>query len=240
MKTKLFILALIALPLFVLGQTNDPSTNAVHDVDTKITAAVAQFSYWQGMLLPITLVLVAAIKKWVTFIPDKALPWVAPVIGGLLDMAAEKFGLWTGNPAIGAAMGGLATWAHQALVVQPQQPNENKAGAVVSLLLIASLSFGALTTTGCSIFGKAERTAAARKFDTYKIVYDGAESAYKQFKRECFAGKITAKREAAADRAWNDFRFSYEAAFRIGMEDVPAPENVIALKNALIRIISTL
>ncbi len=242
MKTKTILRLLWCIAaLFVSVSAFGQGTNAPTGIDATIASGVAKFSYWQTMLLPITLVIVMAVKKWVSFIPDKALPWVAPVIGGLLDMAAEKFGLWTGNPAIGAAMGGLATWAHQALIVQPGEPSETTTTPKVPVwLLIGALAFGACGQTGCSVFGTVERTPAAKKFDTYKLVFSGAEASYKQFKRNCFNGKVTAKNEAKGDQAWADFRVAYEAAFNAGMQDTAAPESFIALKNVLIRVISTL
>lgn len=224
--------------------TNPP---ALHAIDEKIAGAVTKFSYWQGMLLPLTLVLVAAIKKWVALVPDRWLPWAAPIIGGLLDMAAQKFGLWTGNSAVGLAIGGLATWAHQALFVQPADaPTEdepsppNIANKIGAWFLIGALSFSTFGLTGCSLFARQERTVEAKKFDTFKSVYDTARQAYKSFKRECFAGKVTAANEALGDKAWNEFRTAYASAFRIGMENTAAPQDIIALKNQLVRILLTL
>lgn len=116
-------------------------------------------------------------------------------------------------------------------------PPASKLGA---WLLIGSLAFGACGLTGCTIFGKTERTPQAQKFDTYQSVYNGAREAYKAFKRECFAGKVTAAKETAADKAWGEFRIAYATAFRIGMENTAAPQDIIALKNQLVRILLNL
>lgn len=110
---KTIRLWLVVPILFLALSAFCADTNSVSPIDEKITAAVAKFSYWQGMVLPFTMVLVYAIKKYVKLIPDKWLPVAAPIVGGLLDMAAQKFGLWTGSPAVGALMGTAATWAHQ-------------------------------------------------------------------------------------------------------------------------------
>lgn len=108
-------------------------------------------------------------------------------------------------------------------------------------LILALLALGpAVTFTGCSIFHAPERTPEAKKFDTYTSVYNGAREAYKGFKRECFAGRVSAAQEAKADRAWNEFRRAYDAAFRVGMENLAAPENILALKAALIAALSKL
>lgn len=249
-RLYLAILAFCFVAFAALAQVT--STNLQPELtgaDKTIADTVAKFSYWQGMLLPITMVLVYAVKKWVAFIPDKFLPWTAPIIGGLLDMAAQKFGLWTGNPAVGAAMGGLATWAHQVFnqMSEPKETtdvpagdNEGSAPKIGLWFLIACLSFGTVGLTGCTIFGNTPRTAEAQKFDTYQTVYRGAREAYKTFKRECFAGKVTAENEAKGDKAWNEFRVAYVSAFKIGMDDALAPENVIALKNQLVRLLLTL
>lgn len=229
------------VPLPALSDTNAP----IADADAKIIAVVHKFSYWQGMILPVTMALVWAIKKYVKLIPDKYLPWTAPIVGGLLDMLASKFGLWTGNAVVGAAMGAAATWAHQWFNQMKSGDVEEKQptgiGRLGVFFIIGCLAFGSATAlTGCSIFGVPNRTVAAKKFDTYKLVRDAAEVAYKQFKRDCFHGKVTARNEARGDKAWNDFNIAFQASFRIGMEDVAAPSDVITLKNTLIQVIKTL
>ena len=115
-KLKVTMLALVALaflllPFVAFSQTPEPPKT----FDEKAAAFFTlHFSYWQALLVPVCLVLTNLVKKYVAFIPDNALPFVAPVLGGLLDMAATKFGLWSGNVAVGATMGALATWFHQA------------------------------------------------------------------------------------------------------------------------------
>lgn len=112
-KTTLLLLGLAVLAFNALAQTEPPAPTP--GFDDKATAwFAAHFSYWQTLLVPICLVLTTLVKKYVAFILDNLLPFVAPILGGLLDMAATKFGLWTGNGAVGATMGALATWFHQA------------------------------------------------------------------------------------------------------------------------------
>lgn len=251
-KRPWFILFLLSIFATLVASAQVTVTNLqpehITATDQQIADVVSKFSYWKTMIVPLTLILVAAIKKWVGFIPNKYLPWTGPIIGGLLDLLASKFGFWTGDVGAGAAMGGLATWAHQALFVQPSNDEGDEVPAdggnptkLPLMLLIGALSFGtvAITTTGCSIFGKTPRTIEAQKFDTYKSVYSAARESYKTFKRECFAGKVTAGNEALGDKAWNEFRVAYTAAFKIGMDDVLAPENVVALKNQLVRLLLT-
>ncbi len=133
MKTKtmfVVVLALTALAFLVLpgafGQ--DPTTNSVPTFDEKATKFVTlNFSYWQVLLVPICLVLTTLVKKYVALIPDNMLPFVAPILGGLLDMAATKFGLWSGNAAVGATMGALATWFHQAYSQNAPEPEDQEA-----------------------------------------------------------------------------------------------------------------
>ena len=110
-------------------------------------------------------------------------------------------------------------------------------------MIIGLLAFGlvAPVTTGCTIFGKTPRTAEAQKFDTFKSVYAGAREAYKTFKRECFAGKVTAKNEATGDKAWYEFRIAYGSAVKIAMsEDATATDSIIALKTQFVRLLLTL
>lgn len=241
---SLFVVGLLLGSVLAFGQTNDP---ALHPTDAKIASAVSKFSYWQGMLLPMTLVLVFAVKKWVKLIPDKYLPWTAPIIGGLLDMGAQKLGLWSGSVAVGSAMGALATWFHQAFNQLGPDETDSKAPGTppgVGLwLIIGLLAFGlvAPVTTGCTIFGKTPRTVEAQKFDTFKSVYAGAREAYKTFKRECFSGRVTAANEAKGKVAWDEFRIAYGSAVKIAMsEDAAATESIIALKNQFVRLLLTL
>lgn len=153
----LFLLSVFAT-LVVSAQVTVTNLQPEHitAADQQIADVVSKFSYWKTMIVPLTLILVAAIKKWVGFIPNKYLPWTGPIIGGLLDLLASKFGFWTGDVGAGAAMGGLATWAHQVLVVQPAAPAETTdvpagdnegATKLPLMLLIGVLSVGMLS--GC-------------------------------------------------------------------------------------------
>lgn len=158
--------------------------------DKAIADTVAKFSYWQGMLLPITMVLVAAIKKWVAFIPDKFLPWTAPIIGGLLDMTAQKFGLWTGNPAVGAAMGGLATWFHQAfkqLEFGKELPSEPPKTGL--FLLIACLS---LSLTGCASVVQTATTTSTNPTNGVVTVTEARSSIYATGDAKTIVDKVRA------------------------------------------------
>lgn len=118
---KWLMLVVVVLTAVSFRSSGQELPDGISPADEQIRDSfTAMFSYWQGLLLPLTLVLVMAIKKRAGFIPDKYLPYVAPLVAGVLDFAAQKFGFWTGNPAIGVAMGGLATWFHQ-LVTQPKK-----------------------------------------------------------------------------------------------------------------------
>jgi len=135
MKTKHKIALLLAaiafalMPVLLFGQTNEASGDNITAADESIRAVVEKFSYWKLLIVPITMILVQGVKKFVAFVPDKYLPWCGPIIGGLLDLVATKFGFWTGDGAAGAMMGGLATWAHQAVKqtaeTDPGKTNEN-------------------------------------------------------------------------------------------------------------------
>lgn len=111
--------------LCAFGQTNT-TTNApdIQPADEGVRDFVAQFNYWKLLLVPLTMVLCAGVKHLVSSIPNKWIPVIGPIVGGLLDLAASKFGFWTGDVGAGAIMGATATWAHQFLtrVPQPQNP----------------------------------------------------------------------------------------------------------------------
>lgn len=65
------------------------------------------------LLIPLVTVVIQGARKFIPQIPDAVWPWVAPFIGAILDYTASKAGLWTGNAAVGAMLGGLGTWFHQ-------------------------------------------------------------------------------------------------------------------------------
>jgi hypothetical protein len=65
------------------------------------------------LLIPAVTVLIQLLRKFIPQIPASVWPWAAPFIGAILDYAASKAGLWTGNVVVGAMFGGLATWFHQ-------------------------------------------------------------------------------------------------------------------------------
>lgn len=109
-----------------------PLTNApmVHPIDAAIKGYVTKFSYWKLMILPITGLLCFVVKKFISAIPNGLIPIIGPILGGLLDVLASKFGFWTSDPAAGAMMGALATWAHQVIVqvTEPKEPKEQPSG----------------------------------------------------------------------------------------------------------------
>lgn len=67
----------------------------------------------QFLLIPLVTVLIQLARKFIPMIPDTYWPFVAPFLGATLDYIAGQTGLWTGNAAVGAMLGGLGTWFHQ-------------------------------------------------------------------------------------------------------------------------------
>jgi hypothetical protein len=76
-------------------------------------AIFTQLKPIEFLLIPAVTVLIQLLRKFIPKIPASWWPIVAPFIGATLDYAASKAGLWTGNVAIGAMLGGLGTWFHQ-------------------------------------------------------------------------------------------------------------------------------
>lgn len=242
-KTLLFAAVLSAVAVVAFAQpdiTNSVPADTMAPVDHTIRDAIAKFSYWQFLLVPLALILTMGVKKWVTFIPDKVLPWVAPVLGAALDQIAAKAGFWTSNPAVGATMGGLATWAHQAWTQTTETDTPKPPTNYGLWFLIGVLSLGSATlVTGC---GTTNRTVEAVKFDTFKTVYATARESYKTFLRYVYEGKVTQANENRARKAWDEFRVSYDASFRIANNNGSAipPDAVIALKNQFVTIVLNL
>lgn len=156
-KFTLALLALFALALFpVTLFAQDPDFSPP---DEAIRNTIAGLNYWKFLLVPASLVIVMAVKWLFGRIPDKLLPWIAPFIGAFLDLAASKAGFWTGDAGIGATMGGLATWFHQAVLKQPKkedtiatpaEPSNTRTGTTVGLILALTLPLFAL---GCKTTG---------------------------------------------------------------------------------------
>jgi hypothetical protein len=154
----LVLIPLFALAFTVLAQTVSNAPPELNATDQKIHDLVARFSAWKFLFVPVIGALVMAIKKWLKFVPDAALPWCGPVIGALLDYIGGKAGYWTGSGDVGAVMGGLATWGHQALVKQNpllDQDVISGSGKVGLWFLVGALSLGtaSMTLTGCSTAG---------------------------------------------------------------------------------------
>lgn len=114
MFTVLGILMFNILSFIAIAQ--DVSTNLPPAAGSGTVAPLEIFAKLKGLeflLIPLVTVLIQAARRYIPQIPDAIWPWVGPFIGAILDYAATKAGLWTGNLAVGAMLGGLATWFHQ-------------------------------------------------------------------------------------------------------------------------------
>jgi len=103
---------------FVWAQTNVPGTNVPPVVNGGLPSLSAIPQWLQVLIMPLTLVLVALIKKYLPVVPSGLLPVAAALVGALVDLLSNLVGLWGSqglvNSALaGAALGGLATWLHQ-------------------------------------------------------------------------------------------------------------------------------
>jgi hypothetical protein len=117
-----FLLTLVIVLMFdlawsALAQTNvsGSGTNAPPNTGSGggVLSIFSQLSGWEFLLIPFCTVLIQAVRKFVPQIPSNVWPWVAPFIGAILDYLGSKVGIWTGNVAVGAMFGGLATWFQQ-------------------------------------------------------------------------------------------------------------------------------
>jgi hypothetical protein len=112
------LLTALALSIMVVasafGQTNLlPGLPGQPSIPAPASALLKQLQPVQFLLVPATTVLITVFRRFIPKIPSQAWPFVAPFIGATLDYAAGKAGLWTGNAAVGAMLGGLGTWFHQ-------------------------------------------------------------------------------------------------------------------------------
>jgi hypothetical protein len=105
----IFMLNLMSLIAIAQVATNAPPTgDAGPSLEIFKTLKPIEF-----LLIPLVTVLIQAARKFIPKIPSAVWPWAGPFIGAILDYVATKAGLWTGNVAVGAMLGGLATWLHQ-------------------------------------------------------------------------------------------------------------------------------
>jgi len=119
------VAGLAVLILSAFGQGAEAAPMAV--ADEKVRGFFDAFTAWKFLLVPIVTILIQAVRKWIPKIPPNYFPWIAPIIGGLLDYGASKAGIWTGSGEIGLMCGGLATWFHQtgrqtAELISPPEP----------------------------------------------------------------------------------------------------------------------
>lgn len=130
LRRPLFTVFLVAIVFDLLLLVAFAQTAPAGPIDdAAATAWFARFSKWQLFLVPLVTVVVAAFKKAFTAIPSQAWPWLAPFVGVGLDYVGSKFGLWSGNAAAGAILGGLSTWFYE-FTAQTKEFVAGKPGAV--------------------------------------------------------------------------------------------------------------
>lgn len=120
MKSKLFlivvfsaVLAFLLMPVIAIAQSIAVTNFFPGAADEKVRDVLGKYSLVKALLVPGTLVLVMAVRKWIGLIPDQLWPWITPFIGAGLDWVGTRVGFWTGSPEAGLAAGGLAVWFSQ-------------------------------------------------------------------------------------------------------------------------------
>lgn len=143
-STRIWILvALFAVVGVGLAQTNlpltnapVPGTNAFGNPSPTISIPLSAIPTWLQLLItPLTLALVAAIKKFLPQVNPAWMPFLVPFVGAGINVLSDLLGAW-GNQglitsaAAGAALGGLSTWLHQTVKQAPEikQNNDNSNG----------------------------------------------------------------------------------------------------------------
>lgn len=98
----------VVLPITVtlFGQTNLPPDPGA--------APPANALEWTNLIITVlTPLVIAAIKLVVPRIPKVALPFIAPVVGVLLDQLAGAMTAYEANLVLGAVAGGLGVWLRE-------------------------------------------------------------------------------------------------------------------------------
>jgi len=122
------MIALFAVVGIGLAQTNlpltnvpapVPGTNAFGNPSPVVSIPLSAIPTWLQLLItPITLALVAAVRKYLPQVKPAYMPFIVPFVGAGLNVLIDLVGVW-GNQGLissavaGAALGGLSTWLHQ-------------------------------------------------------------------------------------------------------------------------------
>lgn len=135
MMIAFFAVVGIGLAQTNLAVTNTPvpGTNAFGNPSPVVSIPLSAVPTWLQLLItPITLALVAAVRKYLPQIKPAYLPFIVPFVGAGLNVLTDLVGAW-GNQGLitsavaGAALGGLSTWLHQLgkQGVEIKQPTDN-------------------------------------------------------------------------------------------------------------------
>jgi hypothetical protein len=120
------VIAFFAVAGYAVAQTNLPltnaplpGTNAFGNPSPVVSIPLSAIPTWLQLLItPITLALVAAVRKYLPQIKPAYMPFIVPFVGAGLNALIDLIGVW-GNQGLitsavaGAALGGLSTWLHQ-------------------------------------------------------------------------------------------------------------------------------
>lgn len=107
---------------------------------------------------------------------------------------------------------------------------------IISVLILCA--FCLLPVAGCKT--TPPPTAAARVFDTYVSIYNGAREAFLTAHKLDLQGKLKPGQIVKVNDSWNAFRAAYRVAFIAANENGAAipPQDLIRLRDSLLKLIT--
>jgi hypothetical protein len=155
-KLLIFLLMLVAVPLFAADdQVNGPSSEKT-------------ISLWQTLIPAIVPLIIAGLKYIIPRLPKKLTPWLAPILGALIDLLLNWANLGDGKGLVGAFLGTAGIGVRE-LIHNSLKKGEDGLPSVrlpITIFLAAILS-----TAGCAtqIVDKTDPDGNHTKYQTRAI-----------------------------------------------------------------------
>lgn len=106
-------------------------------------------------------------------------------------------------------------------------------------LLVAALGLSLLLSPVAFVGCAGPQTKEAIVFHSFRDSWDASRSAYRAWQELVVSGKISPTKEAAVDKAWNNYRATFRLAFDAATRnwDATTPQDVERLRVELLNLI---
>lgn len=178
-----------------------------------------------------------ALKPVIDLIPEK---WRTTVILSFFAFPYVTRGLYALRSGTGL-VGFFKSILFGTNTPSKTQPKEHGiAEKLLTLILIAVLSVGVFSMSGCATTG--EQTREAVVFNSFASTWAVAHEAYKGYAELAVQGKVSTADQNEIDAAWNKFRAAFKFSFAAASRDwnASSPDELNKLRDDLIIIIRAL